>query len=174
LLWPFVLGSIPLSFVGGAVHLPGSLYKQVLGVILLYAAVRLLLPFRTKTPLDGDGRVPTVPAVGAGAVIGLLSGLTGTGGGIFLSPFLLVMGWAETRPTAGDSAAFILVNSIAGLAGNIATVRSLPESTPILAVAAVLGGLIGTELGSRQLATKAMLRLLAGVLVIAGFKLILT
>jgi uncharacterized protein len=115
-LWPFVVGSIPMSFVGGAMHLPSHVYKAVVGAILLVSAVRLVWTAHRET-VTPPKAPPVIPAVLWGGAIGLLSGLTGTGGGIFLSPLLLFMGWAETRRTAGVSAAFILVNSIAGLAG---------------------------------------------------------
>lgn len=119
-------------------------------------------------------QVPVAPAAGAGAVIGLLSGLTGTGGGIFLSPLMLFCGWSEARQTAGVSAAFILANSIAGLAGNVTSVRGLPPFLPLLLVAADTGGFIGAELGSRALGHGALRRLLSIVLVIAGLKLLFT
>jgi uncharacterized membrane protein YfcA len=109
-----------------------------------------------------------------GGGIGLLSGLTGTGGGIFLSPLLLFTGWAGTRPTSGTSAAFILVNSIAGLAGSFAGIRYPPDALPVWAIAAAVGGLIGSELGSRKLQSNGIRRALAAVLVIAGLKLMLT
>jgi hypothetical protein len=118
--------------------------------------------------------VPTLPAVASGGGIGLLSGLTGTGGGIFLSPLLLFTGWAETRETAGVSAAFILVNSVAGLAGNLASVGSLPPELPSWVAAAVLGGVLGSGLGSRKLPPRALRFLLSVVLVVAGLKLIFT
>jgi uncharacterized protein len=181
LLWPFALGSIPLAFVGGALHPPGSFYKPAVGVILLFAATRLLWSVRkpegaANTPAAPDKPRPlSVPvAVLLGGLIGLLSGLTGTGGGIFLSPLLLFLGWAETRRTAGVSAAFILVNSAAGLAGNLASVRALPGELPLWAGAVVLGGLLGAELGSRRLPTRALRAALSLVLIVAGFKLILT
>jgi hypothetical protein len=107
-----------------------------------------------------------------GGGIGFLAGITGTGGGIFLSPLLLFMGWAETRETGGVAAAFILVNSLAGLAGNPASVGQLPQQLPLWAVAAVIGGLIGAELGSRRLGTAMFRRLLGLVLLVAGVKLI--
>ena len=108
--------------------------------------------------------VPTAPAVVWGGGIGLLSGLTGTGGGIFLSPLLLFTGWAG----------FILVNSIAGLAGAYSSIQYLPGALPVWAFAAGVGGLIGSELGSRKLQSKGIRRPLAAVLVIAGLKLMLT
>jgi hypothetical protein len=174
-LWPFAVTSVPLAFVGGAVTLPTTVYKQIVGGVLISAAVRLLMDLRA--PGDQDATEPRLPpvwvAMALGAVIGLLSGLTGVGGGIFLSPLLLLLNWADVRRTAGVSAAFILVNSAAGLLGNVAGVRALPAAIPYLAAAALLGGLVGTELGSRRLPTLAIRRLLALVLIIAGVKLIL-
>ncbi|MBI4505227.1 MAG: sulfite exporter TauE/SafE family protein [Chloroflexi bacterium] len=174
-LWPFVVGSIPLAFVGGALHLPGSLYKQIVGLILLFAAARLAWPSRAPAghPAKGASPVPVLPAAGTGAAIGLLAGLTGTGGGIFLSPVLLLARWTDVRGAAGTAAPFILVNSLAGLAGNVASVRSLPETLPLWAAAAVAGSLVGTELGTKRLRIGVLQRVLAVVLVIAGLKLIL-
>ncbi|BBL80927.1 UPF0721 transmembrane protein [Rubrobacter xylanophilus] len=174
--WPFVIGSVPLAFVGGAVTLPHYLYQPAVGLILLYTAYRLA---RSTTGRDGPALekevgVPVLPAVVSGGAIGLLSGLTGTGGGIFLSPLLLFTGWAGTRPTAGVSAAFILANSAAGLAGNVASVQNLPPQIPYWAVAAAVGGIVGSELGSRRLSGVGIRRALAVVLVIAGVKLVFT
>jgi len=170
--WPFALTSIPFSFIGGALVLPGSLYKPVVGAVLLYAAYWLLV---AKPAAVADVRsTPLWAALAAGAVIGLLSGLTGVGGGIFLSPLLLFMGWAKTKQTSGVSAAFILVNSIAGLLGHSSSVASLPGVIPVWAMAAVLGGWMGAEFGSKRIGNTTVRRLLAIVLVIAGLKMILT
>ena len=143
----------------------------MVGAILLISAVRLVWTAKQEAPAETKP-APLVPAIICGAAIGLLSGLTGTGGGIFLSPLLLFWGWAETRQSAGVSAAFILLNSIAGLAGNFASVRGLPMMLPVLVIAAVTGGVLGTELGSRKLPPKMLLYLLAAVLVVAGLKLL--
>jgi uncharacterized membrane protein YfcA len=172
-LWPFAVGSVPLALIGGALHLPGNLYKVIVGLVLLVAAVQLVWSTRGE-PAEYSRRPPLLPAVVSGGVVGLLSGLTGTGGGIFLSPLLLFARWGETRQTAGVSAAFILVNSIAGLIGNLASVRFLPTEIPIWAAAALGGGMLGAELGSRRLGTKTLRRLLAAVLVVAGLKMIFT
>jgi uncharacterized membrane protein YfcA len=175
-LWPFAIGSIPLSFVGGAIILPGYLYKPAVGIVLLYAAY-MLVRSTVKGPTESADKgisIPTAPAVASGGVIGLLAGLTGTGGGIFLSPLLLFAGWAGTRPTSGASAAFILVNSVAGLAGNFASVQNLPDAIPVWGVAAGVGALIGTQLGTRHFQSTGIRRALAAVLVIAGLKLMLT
>lgn len=175
-LWPFLIGSVPLAVFGGAVHVPGHIYKPIVGVVLFIAAIRLLWPTKAATSATDAAAagVPVVPAIASGAGIGFLSGLTGTGGGIFLSPLVLFTGWLDPRKTAGVSAAFILVNSVAGLAGNLASVRSLPGALPVWALAAMAGGFVGAGLGSRRLGHLALQRVLGVVLVVAGLKLLLT
>ena len=169
LFWPFALGSIPFAFIGGAIVLPGHWYRTLVGLVLWTSAARLFLDLR----IPGATHLPPRGiAVLCGAGLGLLAGLTGTGGGIFLSPLLLFMGWAETRQTGGVAAVFILVNSAAGLAGNPTSLSHLPPQLPLWATAAVLGGIIGSELGSRRLGTPAFRRLLGVVLVVAGWKLV--
>lgn len=168
LFWPFAVGSIPMAFIGGAITLPGHWYRTLVGLVLWTAAVRLWFDLKADTP--------TPPRVGVaittGAAIGFLAGLTGTGGGIFLSPILLFMGWAATRETGGVAAAFILVNSLAGIAGNPGGLAHLPGQMPLWAAAAVVGGVIGSELGSRWLGTPMFRRLLGVVLLVAGAKLV--
>jgi uncharacterized protein len=171
LLWPFALGSIPLAFVGGAIQLPGHAYKLLVGVVLMIAAVRLWMETVQSTEPRRPLNVPL--AIGAGGGIGLLSGLTGTGGGIFLSPLLLFTRWSETRESGGVSATFILVNSLAGLAGNLASTDYLPSALPWWLLAAVVGGLIGSEIGSRRVQPRTFRRILAAVLALAGGKLAL-
>lgn len=168
LFWPFAVGSVPLASIGGAVTLPGHWYRTLVGLVLWAAAVRLWLNLR-RSATHRPG-LPTSILCGAG--IGLLAGLTGTGGGIFLSPLLLFMGWAETRQSGGVSAAFILANSAAGLAGNPGSLAHLPAPLSIWAIAVVVGGIVGSELGSRRLGTPAFRRLLGVVLLVAGAKLI--
>jgi uncharacterized protein len=169
LFWPFAVGSIPLAFIGGAITLPGHWYRTLVGIILWIAAAYLW----TDVPLRPSTHRPTrFAAILSGAMIGLLAGLTGTGGGIFLSPLLLFMGWAETRQTGGVSAAFIVVNSGAGLAGNPASLNALPDQIWVWSAAAVIGGLAGSELGARRLGTPTFRRVLGVVLLIAGAKLV--
>jgi uncharacterized protein len=170
LFWPFAVTSIPAAFIGGHLTLPSHTYKTVVGVVLLYAATRM---FVTARMVNGSGHAPPFSvALCCGAGIGLLSGLTGVGGGIFLTPLLLLMGWAETRQAAGVSAPFILVNSIAGLMGQVATIANVSSAVILWAVSVGIGGFIGAEYGSRRLATPIMRRLLSAVLVIAGLKMI--
>jgi uncharacterized membrane protein YfcA len=170
---PFLIGSVPLAFVGGALTLPTGIYKPLAGAVLLVAAGRLFMTAgRAGATEEPEPRVPTIPAVGAGGVIGLLSGLVGTGGGIFLTPLLLFARWSGARAAAGMSSAFILGNSVSGLLGNIASVRALPPTLPLWLVSVAVGGLIGAEIGSRRLGTVGLRRALSMVLVVAGLKLI--
>jgi uncharacterized membrane protein YfcA len=136
----------------------------------LIGGARLLWPTDLKT-----NREPRDPPIWLGALcgigIGFLSGLTGTGGGIFLSPLLLFLGWSATKPASGVAAVFILCNSIAGLLGNIVIVKGLPPDLPIYAAAVVLGAIVGTTLGIRWSAPM-ILKALGAVLIVAGLKLI--
>jgi uncharacterized protein len=169
-LWPFAAGAIPFAFIGGAIQLPGAYYRPIVGVVLLFSAVRFLWP-RSAPPAAELRDPPVWLGMLLGTLIGLLSGLTGTGGGIFLSPLLLLFGWADMRTTSGIAALFILGNSIAGLLGNVAVVRLLPPELPLYAASVIAGGLIGTTFGIR-LNVVIIQRALSVVLLIAGFKLI--
>jgi uncharacterized membrane protein YfcA len=168
---PFLAGSIPAAFVGGAITLPGEVYRPLVGAVLIFAAFRFGITAASAGE-EFPPRPPVVLAVVSGAVIGVLAGLTGTGGGIFLTPLMLAAGWAGTRFAAGTSAIFILANSISGLAGNIASVGNVPDSIPIWLAAVAVGGVIGSELGSRRLPASWLRRGLALVLLVAGLKLI--
>jgi uncharacterized membrane protein YfcA len=173
IFWPLAALSTPMAFLGGMTKLPISTYKIILGCVLLFAAWRLMVK---PTAQSSAGLKPVaVPrALIFGAIIGLLSGLTGVGGGIFLSPLLLFLGWTDVKKTAGISVAFILVNSAAGLLGHLASVRNVPHEIVWWAPAALLGGIIGAELGSRRLEPLTMRRLLSVVLIVAGVKMLLT
>jgi len=168
-LWPFLIGALPFAVLGGTLQLPGDLYKPVVGVILWIAAARLLWPRAIKAAAEPSDP-PVILAALIGAGIGLLSGLTGTGGGIFLSPVLLFLGWANPRFASGVAAVFILCNSIAGLGGNIASVRELPSSLALYAGSALAGAAVGTTLGIK-FETAHIMKALGLVLIIAGFKL---
>ena len=171
LFWPFALGSIPLAFLGGAIQLHERAYQHLVAVALLVAAWRLLLashePPTRETPHPGV-------ALPVGAGLGFVSGLTGVGGGIFLSPLLLFLRWANMRTTAAISAAFILVNSIAGLAGLVTTGVTLPHGLSWMVLAALGGAIVGSELAVRRLAPVRLRQLLGVVLVIAAGKMFLT
>ena len=168
LFWPFALLAVPLAFVGGSLELPATVFKALVGGVLAFSAWRLLAEPRDPPETH---RPPLPVAVGAGGALGLLAGLTGTGGGVFLTPLLLLMRWANSRQAAAVSVLFILVNSGAGLAGSLWRGGSLPHPSLVLLVAVALGGAIGSRLGSSHLPVPAIKRLLTLVLLGAGGKL---
>jgi uncharacterized protein len=176
-LWPFALGSVPLAALGGSLRLATGIYYVLAGIALALSAG--VLAWRaygrppTENPAD-KASIPVLPAIGCGAAIGLLSGLTGTGGGIFLSPIVLLAGWAGPRHTGGITAPFILANSATALLAGTATWASLPKGLPWLALAVLAGAIAGTWLGLKRLSTRWLLALMALVLAIASAKLILT
>jgi len=173
LLAAFAITAVPAAFAGGSIALPPELYRPLVGVVLLGAAARLFWqPERlSERPLHSPSLAVTLPA---GAALGLLAGLTGTGGGIFLSPLIILFGWEDARKTAGVAAAFIVLNSLAGLAGNLASVERLPPELPLLATAVFAGALAGSWLGVSRLPRHRLLQALAIVLVIAALKLLLS
>ena len=174
LFWPFAVVSIPLAYVGGAITLPGQAYKILVGVVLLYAAWQLWRSARAGEEMREPREPPLHWAMLIGAAMGLLAGLTGVGGGIFLSPLLLMLGWAGTKQTSAVAAPFILVNSIAGLAAvMIAKSAALPTYVWALAPAVIVGGWLGAEYGARRFANPLIRRVLAVVLALAGGKMVL-
>ena len=171
LLAAFAVSATPAAFIGGGIALPPEFYRPAVGIVLWLAAVRLFWQ-----PVRLAAREPRPPsplvALPVGAALGLLAGLTGTGGGIFLSPLIILFGWEDARRTSGIAAGFILLNSLAGLAGNVASMRALPAELPWLVGAVALGALVGSWLGSARLPKPRLLQGLGLVLVIAGYKLI--
>ncbi len=170
LFWPFALLSVPAAFFGGWLHVPAHYLKILIGLVLWFSAWRLL--YRKEDPPD-IARPARPTAVASGAGIGFLSGLTGTGGGIFLTPLMLFCRWAKVKEAAAVSSLFILVNSSSGLAGYVKSGRDLPDFAWPLAVVVAIGGYIGSRLGSRHFPVRGIAVLLAVVLVIAGTKLVL-
>lgn len=170
---PLAITAIPLAYLGGRLSLPAHLYKPLVGVVLVYAAWRSF-----DTASGASSYVVRTPPVAllmlVGAALGLLSGLTGVGGGIFLSPLLLFLRWAPLKVISGVAAAFILVNSVAGILGVMASSTTFHPALPLWAVVVVVGGFIGAEYGSRRLRNPTLQRLLAVVLLVAGLKMITT
>lgn len=173
LLATFAVTAVPAAFIGGMIDLSPQIYRPLVGILLLAAAARLF--WQPKRMADAPLRPPSpMVALPAGAGLGLLAGLTGTGGGIFLSPLMILLRWEETRRTAGVAAAFILLNSTAGLLGNFASTQSLPPELPLLAGAVFLGAAAGSWLGASRLPRHRLIQALSIVLVIAGLKLLLS
>ncbi len=186
LIWPFIVASIPAAFIGGMIQVPREVYYLILAVVLLYAAFRMVgsvsaknseslknLEAQHEVKKKVKKQIKKSVALGAGAGIGLISGLIGVGGGIFLSPLMVLMKWASLKQTAAVSALFIGVNALSGLLGR--AVRGglvFGELLPYL-MAGLAGGLIGSYLGAHRVSDLILRRVLAGVLLIASFKLIL-
>ncbi|MBI5380678.1 MAG: sulfite exporter TauE/SafE family protein [Opitutae bacterium] len=171
LLRPFAVAAVPCAFLGGGIRLDPALYRPLIALALLCSAARLILVRRRD---DDAIRSPAWwQALPIGAALGFIAGLTGVGGGIFLSPVLLFCRWADTRTTAAVSAAFIWLNSIAGLLGHASTGQMLPRQLPMWAAAAMLGGALGSWWGSQRAQPAGLRQMLATVLILAGGKLLL-
>jgi len=169
--WPFAILSIPFAFIGGYLNIPTHIYKILVGIVLLLSAVKFFIDSKEKP----NPRAPSKPiSYGVGAVLGLLAGFTGTGGGIFLTPLVILMGWARTKTASAVSALFILVNSVSGLAGNLSATKYFPAFAWSFIASALICGTAGSYLGSRKFSPVIIKRLLAVVLTIAGLKLIFT
>ncbi|NOY37775.1 MAG: sulfite exporter TauE/SafE family protein [Chlorobi bacterium] len=170
LWWPFALTSVPFAFLGGTMNVNPRIYKVILGIFLIFAVFRIV--FRPK----GSNEITKIHlplALFTGAVLGIFSGMIGIGGGIILSPLILLLGWGNIKETAATSALFILVNSVAGLAGLISQGATFSPLIPFLAGAGILGGLIGARMGSMKVSFVQLKYLLSFVLLFAGIKLIL-
>ena len=170
LFWPFALPSVPAAYLGGGVT-PGAYFGLLAGTLLVLAGVRLALGREVQPAARRS--LPHAAALLAGGTIGFVSGLTGIGGGVFLSPILLLGGWSDARRAAPLSAAFILVNSAAALLGHGRSLSALPTEFPLWAAGALVGGVGGAYLGSRSVSNLALQRLLAVFLVASGMKLYL-
>jgi uncharacterized protein len=169
LLWPFAVPAVPMAYFGGWWQLSAPVFSGLVGATLLFCAWRFVSVAQEPHSVLAPS---LVWALVCGAVMGLLAGLTGTGGGIFFTPLLLLMRWARAKTAAAVSAVFILLNSVAGLLGAVTSAHDLPPQMPWLLLAAGLGGGLGAYFGSQTLSNNTLKRLLALVLLIAGLKLL--
>ncbi|MBI3194357.1 MAG: sulfite exporter TauE/SafE family protein [Ignavibacteriae bacterium] len=172
LTFPFLFSSIPLAFVGGLVDVSTQSYAILLAAALLFASYRLIIHIEAKEKTFQTSPSMMITLL-AGAVIGLVSGIVGVGGGIFLSPLILLMGWATAKQTSATSAFFIVVNSIAGLLGRQLEGNFVVGNFLPFLFAAILGGVVGSQLGATIFSSLWLRRILGFVLIIAAFKLIL-
>lgn len=173
---PFVLASAPAAYFAAQVQLPPERYSMLLGVVLLVAAAGVLRGARRAEADDAAAigrRVPWAPGLVIGGAIGVLSGLTGTGGAIFLTPVLLFAHWMPTREASGTSVAFVWLNSLTALAGLLQATGTLPTALPLWLGAVAIGALIGTQLGLKWLPARALRYALVAVLLVAAGKLLL-
>ena len=174
IFFPFAISSVPFSFVGGILVLPNLIYNRLVGIILLYAAYRLLTISQQDIELNETYKkeIPLSYSVFFGSCIGFISGITGAGGGVLLSPLLIFKKWANVKEAAGVSILFILVNSIAGVLGQLVHFPVLPNFLPYLITAVLFGGLGGSYFGSIFPVSMLLNRLLGLILLIASIKMI--
>ncbi|MFH1297565.1 MAG: sulfite exporter TauE/SafE family protein [Bacteroidota bacterium] len=170
-LVPFLLGSVPAAFLGALTETSIPLYRMLLGAVLIIAVLRLLLSIRNNQYEIKD--IPFIPALLSGIGIGFLSGVIGIGGGILLSPLLIVMRWASIKESACLSAAFILINSISGFSGILITGLHVSNMMVVCILVAFAGGLLGSSLGSRLFPARVVKYTLVVVLLFASFKLLM-
>jgi uncharacterized protein len=171
-LLPFILLSVPMAFIGPQIKIEPHTYKIILGICLVIATLRLIGVFG-NTKNEALKKISFVPALIIGGVIGLISGMIGIGGGIILSPVLLLLQWADLKQTAAISAAFIFVNSVAGMAGHTISQQTITPDIFKWAIAAIIGGIAGAYLGSGKFNFKVLRYILSGVLLFASYHLIL-
>jgi uncharacterized membrane protein YfcA len=172
LFYPFAITSVPFSFLGGIITIETHIYKIILATVLLFAVARLMGLFGKQKEVLKPVNIPLALLIGA--FIGFLSGLIGIGGGIILSPVILLLGWADIKRSAAVSALFIFVNSISGLLGFLSKGGMLPISSVSLIAVVLIGGTFGAYLGSKKMNTQMLRNILALVLLIAVFKLYTT
>lgn len=175
LLWPFVITSIPFAFIGGTIPLQQGTYQVLLNVVLALVALRLLF----SRPNENPGQLPQIPsnplALFAGALLGLLSGMLGLGGGIFLSPVILLADWGTPQQAAASSAGFILLNSISGLLGRaLAGSLQFGQYGGLLLILGIVGGLAGSFVGARYLSGAVIRKLLGIVLLVAVVRFLIS
>ena len=169
---PIAAASIPMAFVGGMITVEENIYKRVLGVLLLFPVIRFFF-FKNVEEKDLKPSNLTI-AIATGAIVGLLSGMIGIGGGIILSPILLLLQWTNQKQTAAISAAFIFVNSVAGLGGMLTRGISFTGGMVMYIVVAFAGGLLGAYFGSKKFNQEVLKYVLATVLLLASYKLLFT
>ena len=170
LFYPFAIASIPAAFIGGFVTLDNTIYKVVLGLVLVFAALRLFGIFNFKEKEAVKINLPFALAIGF--AIGLLSGMLGIGGGIILSPILLFLGWASVKESAAISSLFIFVNSFTGMLGFLMGGKTIPVESFYLVPIAVVGGVLGGFYGSGYFSNKTLKVVLGTVILMASVKLI--
>lgn len=171
LFLPFAVASIPLAFVGGMISLDASIYKKILAVLLIFAILKMLNVFGKEHSQTKDLKL--WQGLMIGGIIGFFSGLIGIGGGIILTPIILLLHWGNMKEAAAVSALFIWVNSASGLIGQFTSSVTLSQQSMILVTVAVVGGFFGSYYGSKKFNNRHLRYLLAVVLIIASAKLLL-
>lgn len=173
-VWPFAILGFPFSMLGGAIHLPERVYFPLVGAVLILSALQMARTALSvkRTGAESPVTPPFTAALATGAVIGFVSGTTGTGGGVFLAPIILTMHWGTARQTASTTAVYNLMNSFAALVGSYAAWDHIPSMLPAWLVAVAVGGTIGAYIGSRYLSERWLRGILSILLLLSGLKLL--
>jgi len=169
LVFPFLITSIPFAYLGALMIVNPSTYKIILGIFLLFAVARML--FVPKAVTETSEKMPWFLALAIGAVLGLFSGMIGIGGGIILSPLIILFHWANVKESAAASALFIFLNSISGLFGLAVSGFTLDPRIFVWIIVGVVGGIAGSYLGSFRIKPEKLKFMLAAVLLLASIKL---
>lgn len=165
----FAMASIPLAFLGGMIEIDASIYKKILALLLVFAILKMLNAFGKESEQIKD--IKLWQGLVVGGIIGFFSGLIGIGGGIILTPIILLLHWGKMKEAAAVSALFIWVNSAAGLIGQVSSGVEISSKSFILVAVAVVGGFFGSYYGSKKFNNSLLRYLLAFVLIIASIKL---
>lgn len=171
LFLPFAISSIPMAYLGASVDVDPVWYKRILAVCLVLATLRILGLFGDMQ--SGRKDMPFLSGFVLGGILGFISGMIGIGGGIILSPVILLFRWGDVKETASVSSLFIFVNSLSGLLGQVHTGLNFTASMSWYAAAAVIGGTLGAYAGSSMLNNITVRNSLAVILISASVKLIL-
>jgi uncharacterized protein len=171
--FPFVVSSIPMAFLGGYISLNPGYFILIAGIFLVLASVLLFVRGYSKSDVSDIKTMPLWNGLGIGAFIGLISGLIGVGGGVFLSPIIISANWTTVKKASGVAAMFILFNSLAGISGHLIALNKIDHNIIIWIIAVALGGLLGSYLGTVKLTNKIIITCLFLVLLAAGLKFLL-
>lgn len=172
LFFSFAITSIPFAFLGGTIEVDASIYKKILAILLMFAILKMLNVFGKES--DKTRNIKLWQSLAIGGIIGFFSGLIGIGGGIILTPIILLLHWGNMKEAAAVSALFIWVNSAAGLLGQLKSGVTFEIETLVLVVIALIGGVLGGYFGSKKFNNTNLRYILAFVLIMACFKLFFT
>jgi hypothetical protein len=172
IFYSFILTSLPAAFIGGYVHISPGYFKLLAGIFLILASILMVIKEYVKKPEEPYRQIPLITGLIIGSVIGFVSGLIGVGGGVFLSPVIIMFNWTSVKNVSGIAALFILVNSVAGLAGHITGISQIDFNFIFWVFAVIIGAITGSYFGTVRFNNRLIIILLSVVLLSAGLKFI--